>query len=274
LALSRWLTSKDNPLTPRVLANRAWQYHFGAGIVDTPSDFGYMGGRPTHPELLDWLASELLRNEWKLKPLHRLIMTSQAYRQSAAWREEAAREDADSRLLWRFPSRRLGAEEIRDTLLYVSGKLDLTRGGPGYRLYDYQQDNVATYVPLDVHGPETYRRAVYHHNARAARVDVMTDFDCPDPAFAEPRRATTTTPLQALTLMNHRFSLDMARALTERLERDAAETPARIRRAFALTVAREPTERELQAGVQLVERHGLRAFCRALLNSNELIHVN
>jgi hypothetical protein len=274
LTLAKWLTAADNPLTPRVLANRVWQFHFGKGIVDTPSDFGYMGSRPTHPELLDWLARELLRNGWKLKPLHRLIMTSQAYRQGAVWREDAARIDADSRLLWRFPPRRLSGEEVRDTLLQVVGKLDLKMGGPGFRLYEYQQDNVATYVPLDVPGPETYRRAVYHHNARAARVDVMSDFDCPDPAFAEPRRATTTTPLQALTLMNHRFSLDMARALAERLEREATDSPARVRRAFALSFAREPNELEIEAGVRLIQIHGLRAFCRAVLNANELIHVN
>ncbi|HEY1068220.1 MAG TPA: PSD1 and planctomycete cytochrome C domain-containing protein, partial [Pirellulales bacterium] len=162
LALANWLIAADNPLTPRVLANRIWQYHFGTGIVDTPSDFGYMGGRPTHPELLDWLAGELLTNGWRIKPLHRLLMTSQAYRQSGDWRENAARADADSRLLWRFPPRRLSAEEVRDALLSVAGKLDLTPGGPGFRLYEYQQDNVATYVPLDVHGPATYRRAIYH----------------------------------------------------------------------------------------------------------------
>jgi hypothetical protein len=274
VALANWITAADNPLTPRVLANRIWHYHFGHGIVDTPSDFGYMGSRPTHPELLDWLAGELVRQGWKLKPLHRLIMTSQAYRQSGAWREEAARTDADSRLLWRFPPRRLSAEEIRDTLLQVVGKLDLTMGGPGFRLYEYQQDNVATYVPLDVHRPETYRRAVYYHNARAARVDVMTDFDCPDPSFADPRRATTTTPSQALTLMNHRFSLDMTCFLAERLEREAADSPARIRQAFRLAFAREPSERELQAGEKLIAEHGLIPFCRAVLNANELIHVD
>ena len=194
---SRWrtgLSPGDNPLTARVLANRVWHYHFGAGIVDTPSDFGHMGSRPTHPELLDWLARQLLQNDWKLKPLHRTIMTSRAYRQSSEWRAAAAREDADSRLLWRFPPRRLTAEEIRDTLLSVTGKLDFTMGGPGFRLYQYQQDNVATYVPLDEVGPETYRRAVYHHNARASRVDVLSDFDCPDPAFAAPKRAATITP--------------------------------------------------------------------------------
>ncbi len=274
LALARWLTAPDNPLTPRVLANRLWHYHFGQGIVDTPSDFGYMGGRPTHPELLDWLAGELLRNGWKLKPLHRLIMTSQVYGQSAAWREDGAGADADSRLLWRFPPRRLTAEEIRDTLLDVAGRLDRTMGGPGFRLYEYQQDNVATYVPLDVHGPETYRRAVYHHNARAAPVDVLADFDCPDPAFAEPRRASTTTPLQSLTMMNHRFSLDVARALAERLQQDAADPASRVRRGFQLALGREPDDAELQGGSKLVEVHGLFAFCRALLNSNELVYVN
>jgi len=274
IALANWLTSRDNPLTPRVLANRVWQYHFGTGIVDTPSDFGFMGSRPSHPELLDWLASELPRHGWKLKPLHRLIMTSQTYRQSSAWRDAAARQDADSRWLWRFPPRRLAAEEIRDTLLLVAGRLDLSMGGPGFRLYDYQQDNVATYVPLDEPGPETYRRAVYHHNARAARVDVLSDFDCPDPAFAEPRRAATTTPLQALTLMNHQFALEMSRLLAERLQREAPDAVGQVQRAFQLAFAREPMSREQQAGVELIEAHGLRAFCRALLNSNEFIHVN
>lgn len=274
VALAQWLTAADNPLTPRVLANRVWQYHFGRGLVDTPSDFGYMGSRPTHPELLDWLALELLRGGWKLKPLHRLIMTSRTYQQSGDYREDAARVDADSRWLWRFPPRRLSAEEIRDSLLSIAGKLDPAMGGPGFRLYEYQQDNVATYVPLDQHGPDTYRRAVYHHNARAARVDVLTDFDCPDPAFAEPRRAATTTPLQALTLMNHRFSLDMVNAVADRLQRESPDPTAQVRNGFELAFSRSPTPNELEAATKLVSTHGLRAFCRALLNSNELIHVN
>jgi hypothetical protein len=274
LTLAKWIVDPKNPLTPRVLANRVWHYHFGTGIVDTPSDFGFLGGRPSHPELLDWLANELMRQGWKLKPVHRLIMTSQTYRQASTWREEAAQADAGSRLLWRFPPHRLDAEAIRDTMLDVAGKLDLTMGGPGFRLYEYQQDNVATYVPLDTHGPATYRRAVYHHNARSSRVDVMTDFDCPDPAFAEARRASTVTPLQALTLMNHPFALDMAEALAERLEREASDTPARIRRAFELTFGRDPTDAESSGAVGLIEKHGLRAFCRVLMNSNEMIHIN
>jgi hypothetical protein len=257
-----------------VLVNRIWHYHFGKGIVDTPSDFGYMGSRPTHPELLDWLAAELIRGGWKLKPIHRLIMSSATYRQSSTWREDAARKDGDSRLLWGFPPRRLSAEEVRDTLLSVADKLNPRMGGPGFKLYEYQQDNVATYVPLDVHGPDTFRRSVYHHNARAARVDLMTDFDCPDPASAEPRRASTVTPLQALTLMNHRFSLDMTVAFVERLQRESKEPADQVRRAFQIAYSREPIEAELKAALQLIETHGLRAFCRAVLNSNEMIHVN
>ncbi|WP_169974357.1 DUF1553 domain-containing protein [Tautonia rosea] len=275
LALARWIVAKDNPLTPRVLANRLWHYHFGTGIVDTPSDFGVMGGRPTHPELLDWLARRLLDEGWRLKPLHRLIMTSQTYQQSSAYHLEAAAIDGDSRLLWRFPARRLSGEEVRDATLQIAGVLNPTMGGPGFRLYRYIQDNVATYVPLDDPGPETYRRAVYHQNARAMRVDVLTDFDCPDPASAAPRRDATTTPLQALTLLNHRFTLDMASALADRLRREAGDEPtAQVHLAFALAFSREPDEAERLSSLDLIDRHGLDAFCRALLNTNELIYVD
>ena len=134
---------------PALLANRVWHFHFGTGIVDTPSDFGRMGGAPTHPALLDWLARQVHQNGWRLKPLHRQIMLSQTYRQSAAFRPDAARVDADSRLLWRYPPRRLSGEEVRDAMLFVAGQLDTHMGGPGFRLYRYLQDNVATYVPLD-----------------------------------------------------------------------------------------------------------------------------
>jgi len=273
-ALADWIVHPDNPLTPRVLSNRIWQYHFGTGLVDTPSDFGYMGGRPTHPELLDWLAQQLLQGGWRLKVLHKQIMMSRTYRQSSDYRESAAKLDGDSRLLWRFPPRRLSAEEIRDTMLSVSGKLDTQLGGPGFRLYRYLQDNVATYVPLDEHGPETYRRAVYHQNARAARTDLMTEFDQPDCAFSTPRRAETTTPLQALTALNHDFTLDMARALAERLEKNAGDNPmAQVRTAFALCYGRHPHAGEVTECVELIRQVSLAAFCRVMLNTSELIYV-
>ncbi len=269
LALAKWIASHENPLTARVLANRVWQYHFGTGLVNTPSDFGFLGSKPTHPELLDYLATRLIANGWKLKALHREILLSQTYQQSAAYRADAAKEDQDSRLLWRFPPRRLSAEEIRDTLLTVAGKLQLDpMGGPGFRLYKFTQNNVCTYFPLDAHGPETYRRTVYHQNARASVVDVLNDFDLPDIAFAAPKRANTTTPLQALTLLNHSFTLEMASALAARLGKaDPVAT------AYLLAFQREPSAKERAAAEKLIAAHGLEAFCRALLNANELLYL-
>ena len=270
LALARWITRPDNPLTPRVLANRLWHYHFGTGIVDTPSDFGFLGGRPTHPELLDYLATRLLENGWRLKPLHREILLSRTYRQSSAYHAEAAQTDKDARLLWRYPPRRLDAEQLRDTMLAVAGKLDRRMGGPGFRLYRFTQNNVSTYFPLDEPGPETYRRAVYHQNARASIVDVLNDFDLPDIAFAAPRRAQTTTPLQALTLLNHRFTLDLTAALAAQLTGSTAEN---ITTAYARVLQRTPSNAERTAAADLIAQHGLTAFCRALLNSNELMFL-
>ncbi len=201
-------------------------------------------------------------------------MTSQAYRQSSTWRESPGRADRDSKWLWRFPPRRLTAEELRDSMLAISGKLDLTMGGPGFRLYEYQQDNVATYVPKDTFGPDTYRRSVYHHNARAARVDLMTEFDCPDPALSEPRRASTTTPLQALTLLNHSFTTTMAEAMAARLESKPTTPASEVSDAMRMAWGREPDPSEIADAIELVEAHGLPALCRALLNSNEFLRVD
>ena len=280
LALANWLVNSRNPLTPRVLANRVWHYHFGTGIVDTPSDFGFMGGRPSHPELLDFLAGQLQDAGWRIKPLHRLIMLSQTYQQSADHQPQAARQDADARLLWRFPPRRLSAEELRDTMLDVAGKLRRadTRSaaidhGPGFRLYRFLQDNVSTYVPLDTHGPDTYRRAVYHQNARSSVVDLMTEFDQPDCSFGTPRRAATTTPLQALTLLNHSFTMDMAAALAERLQKEAPSLEQQINRGYRLCYGRPATPAETTSCVSFVRQQNLTALCRVLLNTTELISV-
>jgi len=269
LALAKWIVDRNNSLTPRVLANRVWHYHFGTGIVDTPSDFGFLGGKPTHPELLDYLAAKLVAGGWKLKALHREIMLSKVYQQSAAGHEVGMKQDAVSRLLWRFPPRRLSAEELRDTMLAVAGVLKLEpMGGPGFRLYKYTQNNVSTYFPLDVHGHDTYRRAVYHQNARASVVDILSDFDLPDIAFAAPRRANTTTPLQALTMMNHGFILDMAKASSTRFEKSDP-----IGSAWRIIFQREPSATERKAAEALVTANGLDALARALLNSNELLYL-
>lgn len=276
LALARWIVADENPLTPRVLVNRVWQYHFGRGIVGTPSDFGYMGEKPSHPELLDWLARRLIDDGWRLKPLHKLIVMSEAYQQSSVARDDALRIDADDRLLWRFPPRRLAAEEIRDTMLLLAGQLNERMGGPGFRLYEYARDNVATYTPRDDVGPETFRRAVYHQNARASRVDVLTDFDAPDCAFSIAQRVPTTTPLQALAMMNHSFTMQISEHFADRLTREAGpDVPdAQIAAAFKLAFGREPESTERTAAASLVEKHGLGAFCRALFNSNELIYID
>ncbi len=274
LALAQWIASDSNSLTLRVLANRIWHYHFGQGIVATPSDFGQMGSLPSHPELLDYLATELLRYRWRLKPLHRMIVLSATYRQQSVARPDALRIDAGTRLLWRYPPRRLTGEEIRDSMLDAAGVLDRRMGGPGFRLYRYLEDNVATYEPLDRVGPETYRRAVYHQNARAAWVDLLSDFDCPDPAFAAPRRPETTSPLQALTLLNHSFVLDMAELMTRRIEREVGtDLTAQVERAFVLLYQRPPDDRERRAALAVARRFGLRAVCRALFNSNEFLYL-
>ncbi len=280
LALAEWITDPRNPLTPRVLANRVWHYHFGTGIVSTPNDFGEMGSMPSHPELLDFLARYLQENNWSLKALHRLILNSETWQRSSEWNSVAAKIDGESRLLWRFPPRRLNAEEIRDTFLFVSGVLDNRQGGPGFRLYRYLQDNVATYWPLDEFGPETYRRSVYHQNARAARIDFLTDFDQPDCAFSAPRRLTTTTPLQALTTLNHSFTFDMAHALADRIQREVSvdnQPPGMrcgIEQAFRIAYQRDPSPDEMEACLIAVKAGDWNAFCRALLNSNELIYLD
>jgi len=178
--------------------------------------------------------------------------------------------------LWRFPPRRLAAEEIRDTILWLAGRLDERRGGPGFRLYDYSRDNVATYQPLESFGPETYRRSIYHQNARASRLDLLTDFDAPDCAFSVSRRIATISPSQALALMNHSFTMNMAESFAARLSTDAKgeDLPSQVKLAFELAFGREPDPAEQAAAVELAEKNGLRAVCRAILNSSELIYVN
>ena len=275
LQLARWIASDDNPLTARVIANRIWHYHFGIGLVDTPGDFGFLGSQPSHPELLDWLALRLQHHGWSIKKLHRDILRSKTYQQAATWRREAASKDKDARLLWRFPPRRLGAEEIRDSLLVAAGQMEARMGGPGFRLYAYKNDNVSTYVPLEQWGRETYRRAVYHQNARASVVDILTDFDLPDTAFATPKRAATTTPLQALTLLNHSFVVDMADAMASRTKDTAGgDVEQQLTQAFRLCFQRDPSGAELSAARGVYHEHGLSAVCRALLNSNEFLYLD
>ncbi len=272
LELAKWIASDKNPLTPRVMANRIWQYHFGTGLVATPSDFGFNGERPSNPALLDYLANRLIENGWRLKPLHREIVLSAAYRQASAWNAAGAKADSDARLLWRFPPQRLEAEEIRDQMLAVAGVLDRNIGGPSFQLYKYTVDNVATYFPLDKFGPETYRRALYAQSARSIRTELLSVYDCPDSSLPEPRRVVTTTPLQALTLLNSNFTTSMAEAFAKRMIADNAGDP--VGRGFALAFGRTPAPDEREAAARLVKQHGLAALARALFNANEFVYVH
>lgn len=274
LALARWIGSPDNPLTARVIVNRVWHYHFGTGIVTTPSDFGKNGGQPSHPALLDWLAGQFMENGWSLKWLHRQILLSATWRQSSRPRTAALARDADSRWLWRFPPRRLEAEAIRDCILQLSGKLNPQAGGPGFLLFEIDRENVHHYFPLEEFNEEHFRRMVYMTKIRQEQDGVFGVFDCPDGGQTIPDRNRSTTPLQALNLFNSKFMLEQAGFLASRLEAEAGDDLRdQIGLAFRLACSRQPTALELERAVDLVERYGLRAFCRALMNSNEFLFV-
>ena len=275
LALAEWITHPDNPLTRRTIVNRLWHHHFGQGIVTTPSDFGLGGDRPSHPELLDWLAEELRRNDWRLKPVHRLIVTSATYRQSSLAQDpKAAGLDSSNRLLWRQNPRRLDAESLRDSVLAVSGKLDLTMGGPGFKDFDYVEAYAPIYNYVSPDKPELWRRSIYRFVVRTTPHTFMAALDCPDPANLTPARNRTTTATQALALSNNEFMLRQARHLATRVENEGGPGAAGVDRTFALAFQRAPTASERQAAVSLVNEQGLFALCRALLNANEFAYLD
>jgi hypothetical protein len=272
-ALADWIAHADNPLAARVHVNRLWQRHFGQGIIRTPSDFGFNGDRPSHPELLDWLASEFRDGGGTTKRIHRLILLSNAYRQSSRLDPKAAELDAGNRLVWRNLPRRLEAEAIRDAMLSVSGELDRRMGGPGYDLWEYS-NYVMVFKPRTPLGPDTFRRMVYQFKPRLQQDGTFGAFDCPDATTTLPRRNTSTTALQALNLLNDPFVLDQAERFAGRLQREAGDDPReQTRGAFRLAFGRYPGDAEQAAAVRLIERHGLVRLCRALFNANEFVHV-
>jgi len=274
-ALADWIASKDNPLTARVIVNRLWHHHFGVGIVDTPSDLGLNGSRPTHPALLDFLAAELTDHGWSLKHVHRLILTSRAFRQDSRPVAQALAVDVSARLLWRYPPRRLEAEMLRDTLLATAGKLDLTMGGPGFDLFKPMTNYVKVYVTKEDFVAGDFRRMVYQAKPRAMLDDFFGAFDCPDAGQPQPKRTASITPLQSLNLLNGRFALLQAEALADRLRREAGpDLPAQVARAFLLTFQRPATATEVADATALAARHGLPALCRALFNANEFVRLD
>jgi cytochrome c553 len=255
-ALARWLTDPKNPLVPRVIANRLWHHHFGRGIAGTPSDFGSMGDPPTHPELLDWLAAELIEGSWSLKRLHRLMVTSSAYRQSAAHREDAARVDPQDLLLWRFRRSRLDGEVIRDAALAVAGLLDLRAGGPSV-FPELPKGMEARYGwKPSASAEERNRRSIYVFVRRNLRYPLFEAFDMPDTHETCARRNVTTTAPQALILLNDHLTLEWARAFAARVAAAAGANPAaRVRAAYRLAYARDPESREVEAALAFFARH-------------------
>jgi hypothetical protein len=278
-ALARWITDDQHPLTWRSIVNRVWQYHFGRGIVDSPNDFGRMGQRPSHPELLDWLAVEFRDGGQSLKRLHRLIVTSATYRQSCAGNPPAAEADAGNAALWRMNRRRLEAEEIRDAVLAVAGKLDTRMGGPGFQDFVIEQPQHSPhyqYHLFDPEEPSAHRRSVYRFIVRSQPQPFMTTLDCADPSMSVEKRSESLTAVQALALLNNRFMVVMAAHFAARLERTSPDLdlPAQVETAYQLALGRPPAADERAAMGRFAARFGLANMCRAIFNLNEFIFVD
>jgi mono/diheme cytochrome c family protein len=290
LALADWIASKDNKLTARVMVNRIWQGHFGRGIVRSPSNFGFLGTPPTHPELLDWLASEFMRNDWKIKPLHKLILMSNTYRMSSGGNPKALARDPENDLLWRFDMRRLDAEEIRDSILAVNGSLNTqTMYGPD--IYPTIPKEVLAGQSRPGYGWETSppdqqnRRSIYIHIKRSLAVPLLASFDMADTDFSCPMRFATTQPTQALGMLNSTFLNEQAGIFATELRKQAGPDPkAQVSLGLRRTLQREPTAPEIARGLKFMTRmqqengvkapEVLRLYCVILLNLNEFIYLD
>ncbi|MDG1510124.1 MAG: PSD1 and planctomycete cytochrome C domain-containing protein [Mariniblastus sp.] len=280
--LALWLTDKGNPLLWRSVVNRIWHYHFGRGIVDTPNDFGRMGGERSHPELLDWLAatfrdgSESVSAE-SFKDLHRLIVTSSVYRQSSSYSGNGMTADSGNRYLWRMNRRRLSAEEIRDSILHASGLLNLEMGGAGYFLFQLEKTEHSPhyeYHKFDHTDPKSYRRSIYRFIVRSQPDPFMTTLDCADSSQSTPARNETQTPLQSLTMLNSDFSLEMSKRFARRIELESADQSERIQKVVQESLGRSPTELELSTMGEFVQQHGLANLIRIVFNLSEFVFID
>jgi hypothetical protein len=279
--LAAWINDPDNPLTARVFVNRIWQYHFGQGLVSTPNDFGVNGVAPSHPQLLDYLVQEFLANGRRIKPLHRLILLSSTYRQASRSLDNARgrSKDPDNRLLWHAPRRRLDAEEIRDAILSLAGKLNRKTGGPSV-VVPVDSDLVQLlYHPkqwtVTVDAAEHDRRSVYLLVKRNLRLPFLEVFDQPDAATSCPRRSTSTHALQALELLNGSTAHRLAGIFAQRLEREAGSDPARqVELAYLLATGRAPTSREKELAVKFLAKQPLSEFALAVFNLNAFLYVD
>ena len=277
---AEWLTNPENPLTARVMVNRIWQNHFGEGIVRSPSNFGKMGERPTHPELLDYLASEFVKSGWSIKHVHRLIMKSTAYRMASDDIESNRKVDGDNRLVWRMPRRRVEGEVIRDAVLATAGTLDRAVGGPAvYPYIDpvlFQSSSKRTWNGKAVNDPSTYRRSVYVFSKRTIPLPMLETFDRPDTMSSCARRNRSTIAPQALILMNNEFIGIQAKHFAQRLEREAgADTTAQVKLAYELALSRDPRPDEVTKAVEFINSYpqGLVDFSHALFNINEFVYI-
>jgi hypothetical protein len=273
LNLANWIASPNNPLTVRVMVNRIWLNHFGRGLVATPSDFGVNGAKPSHPELLDWLAAEFIRSGWSIKHMHRLILNSATYQQASLIDSRAAELDRDNELLWRFTSRRMESESIRDCLLSTSGELNLQMGGPGFSFFK-SRGGLDGFPPLEEFTPNEMRRMIYSHKVRMEQVPVFGAFDCPDAGQSMPRRGRSTTAIQALNLFNSPFVADQSERFAARIVATGATSlEAQVSSAFEISVGRKPSETEKTAAEAVVREHGLATLCRVLFNSSEFLFI-
>jgi len=275
-ALAKWLADANNPLTWRSIVNRVWHYHFGAGIVDSPNDFGRMGSLPTHPELLDWLATEFRDSGGSIKQLHRLILKSAVYRQSSGDNPKYAKLDAGNQWLWRMNRWRLDAESVRDSALSVSGQLDLTMGGPPDQEFFFKDDHspIYDYSRAESARASRHRRGVYRFLVRSVPDPFMESLDCPDASLLTPKRNTTLTALQALAMLNDPLMLKQVESFAQRLRTLRKDLTGQIQQAYWLAVAREPTQQELAVLMAYTQKNGLENFCRLLFNSNEFMFVD
>ncbi len=277
-ALADWIAHPDNVLTWRSIVNRVWHYHFGRGICDSPSDFGRMGGVPSHPELLDWLAV-WFRDEAKgsLKRLHRLIVMSETYRQSSDSRPNPAAVDSDNRLLWRQNRLRMDADSFRDSVLAISGRLDLTMGGPAIQHFTTSPGAQLTpkldYTAYDWSSPGASRRAIYRFVWRGIPDPLMAALDFPDLGLLSPVRGFSVSPLQSLALYNDNFVLHFSRAMAERIAASTSDPDDQIARMTQLAWQRQPDAIERQRFRAYLARHGLAALCRVIVNSNEFLFI-
>jgi hypothetical protein len=278
-ALAKWITDPRNVLTWRSIVNRIWQYHFGRGIVDSPNDFGRMGSGPSHPELLDWLAVSFLESGGSIKQLHKLIVMSAVYQQSAQDYPRYATLDSDNRLLWRMNRTRLDAEEVRDTILQITGKLDLRTGGPADMQFKLDDPNppvtpVVDYSKFDVDSPASFRRSIYRFIFRTIPDPFMDTLDCADASQLTPVRNVSITSLQALAMWNNQFILHQSEELARQITKTNKNLDRQVREACERVLARAPTRVELTDMKRYAAEHGLANACRILLNCNEFIFVD